>query len=263
MKTDQIEERIAEIEKKWSFAIVVSDMLDSIDFAIQNPPEYIILNVNDMVPDYVNFLGSDFNRGYPLQNQFGQAIQKFVIGKRYSSGREWIKDPENAVEDVAWGDERNKDYVYRAYLKYVYTDKTRAKIVETLQCLKKDIVEYLDLETELRRMRKAERDEAEQEFRVEILKSRKGTGGETGIDPYVKVLLTDSNGESRIYHCRNIFDFGFVVNRDGAGGGILMTTESGAVWNRAKMPPIPADNFDIRAVAYLCRFAPIEKHIRM
>ena len=104
---------------------------------------------------------------------------------------------------------------------------------------------------------KAERAERRAMMSIEVLEISRKAGGECGPDPYAKVRVIDpQTGERGIYWCRNIFDFGHLVNRD--GGGVL-----GPDGWELRGEVIPASDFDRRAVSYLREFSPIGTEIRM
>jgi hypothetical protein len=100
------------------------------------------------------------------------------------------------------------------------------------------------------------REEYRATMKMEIIKKEHAYGGESK-DPYAKVRITDvKTGESGIFTCRNIFDFGYVVNPE--AGGILV----GDKWNMTNQER-EATDFEIKAVKYLYEFPPINTEIRM
>jgi hypothetical protein len=140
----------------------------------------------------------------------------------------------------------------------------------------------------IRAERAIQRERDRKNFNVEIIKRSHRAGGEGGPDPFAKVKIVDSKtGESGIFTCRNIFDFGYVVNPE--AGGLAIDVESfiahnidteekkeafrkdhptntGWGWNRGfgdKPNWVPMTDFEIRAVAYLYAFSPIGTGIRM
>ena len=249
------------IEKKWGFDFLFGEeIIKSIDHFISNPPAYTIMNAGTLDNGAISFLAENFDIGYPLQEKFGWKITNMMI-----DGNHWdfLKDPENAIKDIVWGGMRNKGYIYEAFHKFDYTDALKGKIVSILEDLRTDLILYRKIEAAHEKAREIETAHAEKEFTVKILASHKGYGGEDGVDPYAKVEITDPNTyEKDIYHCRNIFDFGHVVNR--SGGGLLSKDEAGEwFWDLWKKPNVPATDFDVRAVKYLTRFSPIPTGIRM
>lgn len=88
------------------------------------------------------------------------------------------------------------------------------------------------------------REAARKELSVEIIEASHRSGGECGPDPYAKVRVTDpSTSESATFTCRNIFDFGYVINTE--DGGKTMT------------------DFEVRVYNYLLKFPPIDPNIRI
>jgi hypothetical protein len=136
--------------------------------------------------------------------------------------------------------------------------------------------------------RKKQREIARKQFVVEIIEVSHTAGGEGGADPDAKVRLTDpKTNESAIFTCRNIFDFGYVVNPEGGGLALNVEkfietnsisyksekdrirfreshpTKTGWGWDRMKKGWLPMSDFEIRAVKYLGEFPPIDSSIRM
>jgi hypothetical protein len=109
---------------------------------------------------------------------------------------------------------------------------------------------------------KLKRNEIERaKFRVDVLE--KGSVQNEELDPYAKVRVTDASGESGVFICRNIFDFGFVINHP--EGGIPRKADGTEMWywDRIEREPVWMSDFEVRAVEYLQRFPPISKQVRM
>lgn len=79
---------------------------------------------------------------------------------------------------------------------------------------------------------------------IKVLEKSTRAGGEGCPDPYARLLITDKDGESKEFFCRNIFDFGYIIGWAGKGEG-------------------PMTDFEARAQRYLVLFPPIVSHIRM
>jgi len=249
------------IRKKWGFDYIynIPEIITSINYFLENPPTYTILNSGTLSNHAISFLMDNFDRGYPLQEAFDVQIENMII-----KGNIWdfLENPLNAKKDEVWGKQRNKSLVQELYYKFDYTPGLQKRIIAVLADLKSDIDAFQKLQKAHDDAWKAERLRARKEFKMEIVTVRKGCGGEGGVDPHAIVRLT-KGGISRKYHCRNIFDFGFVVNPDIPGGGILLRLENGQwAWDRKKGYKI-ADEFDVSAVTYLRRFSPISTEIRM
>lgn len=116
---------------------------------------------------------------------------------------------------------------------------------------------------------RAAREKERASMKVEVLKQGKIDGGD-GADFYADVKITDpTTGERARFTCRNIFDFGYVVNPAYAvaeglePGGIereghwMDLGENG--WYNVR----PLTEFEVRAVAYLHKFPPTTADIRM
>lgn len=99
---------------------------------------------------------------------------------------------------------------------------------------------------------------------------RGATRGER-TDPYVLVAVRHrETGEILRFNCRNIFDFGYVVNPaygtepGGEPGGVATTDESGQwYWSGSKGHGRLLTAFERHALDYLHEFPPISKHVRM
>lgn len=114
------------------------------------------------------------------------------------------------------------------------------------------------------------------EMVVKILK--KGATRSEAIDPYVIVEVTDPKTEEKgRFKCRNIFDFGYVINpcypvAPGLEpGGVAYKEKGTGKWywqhfdekKRKWYTVREMTNFEIRAYQYLKKFPPIFAYIRM
>lgn len=115
---------------------------------------------------------------------------------------------------------------------------------------------------------KEEREAFRKTMTVTIIKSGSHRG-EDGNDPYAVVSITDGS-ETLRFSCRNIFDFGYVVNPEYAvapgleKGGLRnkdawKTFEDGKGWYDVR----PLTEFEKKALDYLYEFSPIATSIRM
>lgn len=116
-----------------------------------------------------------------------------------------------ADEDIAWGEWRNKDLLYKSYYKYTlkqeFQEQIRSFLIEWLTKLEKVAQE---LETEERE----ERENREQfKKRFSVVKTHKlvyPKGGEFGIDGYADLELEETESKNRVRMvARNVFDFGY------------------------------------------------------
>jgi len=118
--------------------------------------------------------------------------------------------------------------------------------------------------------------EAEREARfadLECTVIERGATRSEGIDPYVLVEVRHrETGETLRFRCRNIFDFGYVVNPayspelGGEPGGIANVDESGQwYWSGPEGRGRPLTAFERQALDYLHEFPPsgVGKGIRM
>lgn len=116
----------------------------------------------------------------------------------------------------------------------------------------------------------AEKEERRKALQVEILDKGK-TPGEGGADYYAVVKITDPvTKESLRFNCRNIFDFGYVINPDyavadglGKGGlavkGKWQTLINGKGWEDVR----EQTEFEKKCLEYLNEFSPVSTDIRM
>lgn len=275
--------------RSWIF--ISDELLASLDHFIRNPPQSTIMSTGTLSNDPISFLKEDFDLGYPIHgDDWDRYIERQIV-PRGINVYDFLNNPENASKDIGWIKDRNKDYKWEAYLKYDYTPILQARIIKVLKELRQDFGQHKILREKHKTEQKREREQAQKEFTVEILKIDTRAGGEGGPDPSARVKITDpKTGKSAIFSCRNIFDFGYVVNRE--GGGLLSNveamirdnpiffnakekqteyrethpTKTGWGWDRDFLDGpnwIEATDFEIRAVKYLGRFSPIETGIRM
>jgi len=126
--------------------------------------------------------------------------------------------------------------------------------------------------------KKAAEDAARAAMNVRVLRTGKEDVGD-GPDHFAEVEVTDpATGESARFRCRNVFDFGYVVNpmyplapgRD--PGGLPKRIKSAWVWEDFEMDEDgdlgwvqvrSMTGFEIHAIEYLNRFPPIGTDIRM
>jgi len=130
-------------------------------------------------------------------------------------------------------------------------------------------------QAELEQQEKAERERKEAikaSLNCEILQQVEGVGGEGGIDPSAIVRMTDpETWESLEFICRNIFDFGYVINPnysiapghdngglDGNGKWRDFDVAKGGWYDVREMT-----DFEKRCLTYLRELPPIDKSIRM
>jgi hypothetical protein len=120
--------------------------------------------------------------------------------------------------------------------------------------------------------KRAEREKEKASMIVRVIKQGTTMGEEP--DPYVLVEITDpQTGESARYNCRNIFDFGYVVNpaysvAEGLEPGGLAVKQNdkwywqyfgSSGWRNVRQ----MTDFEVKAVQYLWKFPPLPTDIRM
>jgi hypothetical protein len=103
-----------------------------------------------------------------------------------------------------------------------------------------------------------------------IIKRVKGHGGEDGVDPSALVEIIIDGGAPLRFNCRNIFDFGYVINPDFE---IALGLGNGGLYNRGMWQDFKKDRgwYDVReatpeekrALDYLYLNPPINDGIRM
>lgn len=102
-------------------------------------------------------------------------------------------------------------------------------------------------------------------------------GGEELTQAAIVMVRDSETGENLEFQCRNIFDFGYVVNPAypvepcTTPGGILVRNEAGE-WhwdvyflkgNPDRLPGRKATDFEVRAIEHLYAHPPISTEIRM
>lgn len=135
----------------------------------------------------------------------------------------------------------------------------------------KEIDAKRKIEAEEREKERIEREKEKATMSVKILKQGKMQG--EGLDPYVIVEITDvATNKKAQFVCRNIFDFGYVINPNYAvaeglePGGIAIKKEDVWYWqefNKGWHNVRPLTEFEVKAIQYLHKFPPISKEIRM
>lgn len=117
------------------------------------------------------------------------------------------------TEDVEWGDERNKGYQYRFYIKYQLKDNI-IKLCE--EKINEWIIGITDISEKLSNEERKQKEEREsRRKRYQIIKTYKlicPQGGEDGRDGYADMeIINIESGETMRMIARNVFDFGFYV----------------------------------------------------
>ena len=280
------------IREKYSrdFFFIGQSLMKGLDYLISNPPIYTIINTATLSNDAISLLSStNFDKAYPVSDEF----QSYIERKLTDGNNIWdfLNNPANANKDIEWTNNRNEDFEYELYIKYDYTTELKEKIVALLKEIRADLITFQEARKRVETKKKTEREKARAEFQMKILEFSQASGGEAGPDPYAKVRLTDpKTGESVTLRCRNIFDFGFVVNPE--GGGIPYNverfiknnpiafetpeakeefrkahpTKTGWGWKRDFLEGkdwIEMTDLEVRAVKYLYRFSPIDTGTRM
>jgi len=148
-------------------------------------------------------------------------------------------------------------------------------ISENNKILKAKQQKEAEQQAEQEQQEKAERERKEAikaSLNCEILQQIEGVGGEGGIDPSALVRLTDpETGESLEFICRNIFDFGYVINPnysiapghdngglDGNGKWRDFDVTKGGWYDVREMT-----DFEKRCMTYLRELPPVCNKIRM
>lgn len=104
---------------------------------------------------------------------------------------------------------------------------------------------------------------------MEVIVLKKGKTYSEGVDPFVHVEVADhETGEKACFSCRNIFDFGYVVNplysvaKGYEPGGTCIKREDGWYWSTMQ-GMVKMTEFEVKAVSYLMENPPIDNDIRM
>lgn len=131
------------------------------------------------------------------------------------------------------------------------------------------LADLIDInEVRLRQKKEEEKEQRRNSLKLEVVKKGVVKGEE--LDPYAVVKLTEpETGESLQFVCRNIFDFGYVINPDyeiaeGIDGGLHVkgkwqTFKEGEGWHDVR----ELTAFEKRCIEYLLEFPPISTCIRM
>ncbi len=183
-------------------------------------------------------------------------------GKKYVEMARKVRGLEEALEEHLdhsdWGDYSVSRY-YRLTIKELEEMVDRLAEQTRIENEQKDIVEELrQLETDARRAT----------MKVEILKEGRVDGGD-GPDYYAKVAITDlASGETKRFNCRNIFDFGYVIN---PLYSVMEGKESGGIETNGYWETMTDDGWikvrkltevEARMIDYLREFSPISTEIR-
>ena len=286
------------IEKKYNFPrLRVVELINSLNYVIGNPSTYTILKIVSLNRNILIDESQDkLEKRYSIYDGFVWYISRKLIPQG-TSVYEFLDNPENAKKDNGWINDRNKNYSYTECLKYNHTPALQQKITNLLIQIRADMTAYQSLEIKQNAIEKVETEQAKKEFDVKILKISTISGGEGGPGPYAKIKITDNESkEEAIFNCRNIFDFGYVINPvDGGTANIdedtiavnYDTTEDeakrlehffgkrprptgwgwksnfeGDDWTPKGDNWTPMTGFEIRAINYLNRFSPIQTDMR-
>ena len=138
---------------------------------------------------------------YPDYNFIWTDMLKHILG-------EYEEILAASDEDVAWTEQRNKDYLYVAFRKVTFKPETQKRLRAYLQEYKDDLTKiYEEWAEEERQKAEAKKARLAQWHEVEVYELIKPRGGELGTDGYKDALY--SNGKTQIRAVsRDIFDFG-------------------------------------------------------
>lgn len=188
------------------------------------------------------------NNRTPIELEFkdGEYLSGYTV---YGPAAELLKDLGLAEEVRMWGYLVDLKFVNTVGRKFYYKDAVKyAKPALDAKAAK-------EKQAELKRLAR-EREKSEMDVRVIRKVLGKGQA-----DSYAEVEVTDvKTGESGKFVCRNIFDFGYVINPF-KGEGIPVKRGSDWYW-RGKTDKKMTD-FEVKAVSYLFKFPPISKGLRM
>lgn len=268
-----------EIVKKW-----YNELL-----AVRN--EYIENTVNALIqgtkmiewgivgcdfPSYQPWISVDDN--YSEQDIMGKAITRILKSIGASSVDTYVSNACDYLEKrfgqrLATMEEMNKE---ATNIKLDAESQQNHDLVETVvtnfETTLKDAMRLSDLAETVKEKRAAEEEtaKAKAEMKVEVLK--KGTENSCeGPTYYANVKITDSStGESLNFVCRNIFDFGYVINPDYA---VAEGVEKGGLENNGKWQSFNGKEgwCDVReltelekkCINYLHKFPPVYTGINM
>jgi hypothetical protein len=232
-----------------------------------NVDEPFIWNAATLDNNWLNIGYECSEANYPIETAVGD-----ILSEMTGESNIWKIAGIVCNEDIEWGEKRNEgyrdNYYYKFTLKPEYAKKIKAAIetwIKGLETLKTE----MDAEES---NEKAECKARQAALKCEILHFEKGTPGEGGIDPSALVRLTDPiTGESLKFNCRNIFDFGYVVNPNypvaegHEPGGFNhngywqdFDTKKCGWYSVRELTP-----FEKRCIDYLTEFPPIYSGIRM
>ncbi len=268
--------------------LCAEELINSLNYAINNLPTYTILQQFTFVNNILIDESQDWVENmYSIYEGFAWYISRKLIPQG-TSVFEFLDNPENGKKDNSWIKNRNEPPSYAIHLKFNHTPALQQKITDILIQIRADITAYQSVQ-------------AKKEFDVTMLKISTISGGEGGPDPYAKVKITDpKTKEEAIFNCRNIFDFGYVINPvDGGTASVdedtiavnyytkdeLLEEQEFLSGRLAKRPqrtgwgwksnfegdgwfPDWTQNwtrmtdFEVRAVEYLYRFSPIGTKLR-
>ena len=111
-------------------------------------------------------------------------------------------------EDVAWTEQRNKDYLYVAFRKVTFKPETQKRLRAYLQEYKDDLTKiYEEWAEEERQKAEAKKARLAQWHEVEVYELIKPHRGELGTDGYKDALYSNGKTQIRVVS-RDIFDFG-------------------------------------------------------
>lgn len=198
---------------------------------------------------------------------YGYGYMQFTYGVSAEIGNgskiEAIKKRLNTceAEGVKYGD-RFDDYLdsvdYGEYSDTYHWKLTVGQLVAIIEEMEKIVAE----KKAKREAKEAAREAERAAMKVTILKQGKVRGSD-GYDTYAHVEITDGE-ETLQFNCRNIFDFGYVINpayavMPGTEGGIAIEGR----WSVSKGEGRELTEFEKKALAYLRKFPPVSSGIRM
>jgi hypothetical protein len=184
--------------------------------------------------DFGTFISFNFNFDSKIPSTITDLAKKILIEK-YNLGKIQGKNLTNLkAKDADYGD-YSTNYTYKESIEKLL------KISEQEQ-IKNEEIKKRKEETKKIKDEEIKKENHYYDFEAKVIKK----GKENNEDLFAKVeVIEKATGEKRKYYCRNIFDFGYVVN-----------LEKGGFANEG-------DEFDKRANKYLNAFSPVETNIRM
>lgn len=266
-------------------------------------PENILIEVKNLFEQFKNEREQNINQVVAELIKGERNIHFRIVGCDYPHYQPWVRNlpedlngleqkiMEKAIKEVIGKDEwvsNSCEYIERKVNKYVGTIEDLGNVLnpeydsesQKYHGYKNIIVTGFEMKLMdilQGRIEKKKKDDITKQLleeekkimKIEILKEGYVQGEER--DPYAKVKITDIiTGESAVFICRNIFDFGYVINPDYSiargmePGGIL----SGNKWqtfdkNKGWYDVREATEFELKAIKYLHDFPPISIGIRM